>query len=835
MADSKHDPSDSAFDMTSLRELLRGDKALLQEVRKQSTTQLRSGVTARMTSDITGNPEAASRFNRFKSEEERALLKISDEPFFARVDTSVTTGSAASEKLTFLVTTARMNCRVDSDEWQLISWTNPLSQRLLDKRLGDTEVYLSPRGRRTTYEVGPSSRYEGEIAPIATRVTVALPSGTAYILDEQEFFSRDIVVPPAAPLPRAYEPTPAFGLGDIIVTADEPQRAAMLLPFADSVLIEGPPGSGKTSIGIMRIACLVDQQWEELELRKGVDKPFHEYQWMRVLVFTEEMVEYLKQLVASIGVERVPVQTTKKFMQEICRTAGTLSGRELVDLPSASAVKGQRETLAAYWAGFRVHLAHVWEEQRESMTAALHRIDPRGAEIIKILAEWVTRVQTVELHGNRLSLPVRLSGPLDRWARSLRDAVPELSEVPSMPTASMSRAQAKARVGERAQVVEENERIRQLRQATEISIKEAEKLVRSFVQSAVDREKIVNRMFGLSEFAEVLKAAHASGMQPDRVDAGERQWKRQYDEVVNPGYSEYDLAVATWLGNQILLVPDQGQKPFIGGTLPRLTHLVVDEVQDLSPCHIATLKSLMDEEGTMTVVGDLRQNLHPSGGLVRWEELQLDHLKLCRFGINYRQTRELGEFVQHLHQSLLNTPAGWDTSSVLTGPLARLGRTRSWRTAASAVADEIRHWRSITPKATVAVLYDAELEPRELEQLQDRLASALQDQILTVHAVNPAARGSQLRESDCVLIASVRQTKGLEFDAVIVVDLRDDWAEASSVVDPRVRNGLYVAASRARNGLTLCMRVIPDWMESISAAGAIERVQWAVAATDSEE
>ncbi len=95
----------------------------------------------------------------------------------------------------------------------------------------------------------------------------------------------------------------------------------MLLPFGDSVLIEGPPGSGKTSIGIMRIACLVDQQWAELGLQKGVDKPFHEYQWMRVLVFTEEMVEYLKQLVASIGVERVPVQTTKKFMQEICRTA----------------------------------------------------------------------------------------------------------------------------------------------------------------------------------------------------------------------------------------------------------------------------------------------------------------------------------------------------------------------------------------------------------------------------------------------------------------------------------------------------------------------------------
>ncbi len=461
------------------------------------------------------------------------------------------------------------------------------------------------------------------------------------------------------------------------------------------------------------------------------------------------------------------------------------------------------------------------------------KCDARCSEVIKILIDWVARVQSAELRENALSSSVRLSSPLDRWTRSIRATVPEVSEVPPMPSPSMGRTQAEIRVRERASIIAENERTRELRQATERAIKEVEKLVRAFIHSAVDREKIVRAMFESPQFTSVLAAARASGMPQERVEAGERQWKRQY-EASNPGFSEYDLAVATWLGNQILLVPDVGERPLVGGTLPRLTHLVVDEVQDLSPCHIATLQSLIDTRGNMTVVGDLRQNLHPSGGLLRWEDLHLDHLKRVGFGINYRQTQELGEFVQRIHQALFSSPAGWKTSSVLTGPLPRLGRTRSWRSAASAVADEIRHWRSVMPKATVAVLYDTDLDPRDLEQLQERLANALQDQILTVHAVNPAARGSQLRESDCVLIASVKQTKGLEFDAVIIVDLRDDWAESSEAVDPRVRNGLYVAASRARNGLTMCMRVVPEWMDSIATSGFVERVEWAIAAADSE-
>src|SRR5690606_33739504 len=92
-----------------------------------------------------------------------------------------------------------------------------------------------------------------------------------------------------------------------------------------------------------------------------------------------------------------------------------------------------------------------------------------------------------------------------------------------------------------------------------------------------------------------------------------------------PAYSELDLAAAAWLGSRVLLSTRTGRqhKPWVGGRMDRLTHVVVDEVQDLSPSHIAVLASQLEDGGTMTLVGDIHQNLNPHAGLGRWEDIQL--------------------------------------------------------------------------------------------------------------------------------------------------------------------------------------------------------------------
>jgi hypothetical protein len=356
-------------------------------------------------------------------------------------------------------------------------------------------------------------------------------------------------------------------------------------------------------------------------------------------------------------------------------------------------------------------------------------------------------------------------------------------------------------------------------------VKAARKLVEAAVRAAFDRVRITRLMFGLPEYAALLDAARQDGLRPKAVDAGDRLWRAQYAKD-KPSYSEFDLAVSAWLGSRVLLSSSDRETPWIGGKRERFTHIVVDEAQDLSPCHIVTIASQLAPKGTMTLVGDLHQNLNPLAGLRRWEDARVRDVAKSVFGINYRQTRELGEFLKDLHRGLFGEVPGWAASDKTTGALPRVGTIRSLKDLSRAVAAEARRWRDEIPNATVAVLYDGKMEPKRRQWLRRQLEEALSDTLTTVDAVSPASGESPLRRTDRVVIASVKQTKGLEFDAVVFIETKPRWSRPAIEVEVRARKGLYVAASRARAGLSLCMVNLPSCVEEVMENGRCERAEW---------
>lgn len=297
-----------------------------------------------------------------------------------------------------------------------------------------------------------------------------------------------------------------------------------------------------------------------------------------------------------------------------------------------------------------------------------------------------------------------------------------------------------------------------------------------------------------------------------------------------PAYSELDLAMTAWLGAPLLLSTNERRRPWIGSRLERLTHIVVDEAQDLSPSHIAVLASQLVGDGTMTLVGDLHQNLNPHAGLRRWEEARLADPMRSVFGVNHRQTRQLGEFLAALHEQLFSEGCPWKPSDRTVGPLPRAGIARSWSHLARAIATEARYWRNEIQGdtgATIAVLYDGRIQPRRLRWLRHELELSLSDQLIPVEVAITAAGGEPLRRTDRVVIASVRQTKGLEFDAVVIVEPRPRWSKPLEEIDVRVRNGFYVAAGRARAGFSMCMRNLPACVGAMADRGLCRYIKWA--------
>lgn len=762
-------------------------------------------------SDITGNPSTGKQQAERRREVHRGLEVLNRDLFFARVEARVTNRLSKDEPLCLLVTKAREVGMVvaEDDTWAVVPWTNPLSC-LVDRPPGAEQQFQVPRRQPVKYVVEAVGRFDA-VAPKLSGMQYTLEAGEFFLASEDDLAQPEVTVTEAPP-PLEYEAAEVIGLGDIIATADGRQRAAMHLPFESNILIEGPPGSGKTSIGLMRVACLLDQQWEALDLDRQSDRPFHEPSSMRVLVFNEEMVEYLRTLVQSTGVQGARVQTTRSFTLEICRATKTLSGRPASDKRSVVALKSQRLALDAYWSGFISHLRSSAERELAALKKKLEALGDDGAAVHQITEDWVGRVLDASPKEKAGPRATNIADQLARWRSDLDRSVPEIEKLPSTPGRARDRVQAA------------NDEARARRSAVDRLLRDVKTLVGDFLAQMMDRASITEAMFATDEFRSLCEAASTSGVPEATIERGLRWWRKQY-KGPEPVYSEYDAVAAAWLGVQTMLVTGS-DRPLVGGSINRLTHVVVDEAQDLSPAHLALIAKLLHPKGSLTILGDVRQNLNTSGGIRRWDELGIS-VDRRAFEVNYRQSFELGRFVYELHRYMYLEEPVWTPSQRWHGPLPRIARAETWNKVADLSASECRRAKELVPGCTVAVLYDKKLPAKQLEELRDALDESLADLLPNVQLVNPRSRGAQLRDTDAIVIASVQQTKGLEFDAVIFVDPQAQWSGEMSDLPLRLRNGLYVGASRSRQYLSVLLGVLPQSLRDLATAGKCEFIKTA--------
>lgn len=793
-----------------IRRNVRVDKDRALEAIEKAEEERVSGRRFDFRPDMTGEPNAAAAHRAYHRDQLRGLEAVCRAPFYYRVDTTRTMRGEI-EPIQLLLSKARdTGGVVEGDGWMIVSWTAPIANLIQDKGPGETVEFTLRT--TTTYKVAESSRYE-TLLPQLVNAQFSLWTGRAAVASEADLEAMLAKAPLLTELPaKEYTTKPTFGLSDIIVLVDEPQRAAMALPFGKSVVIEGPPGSGKTSIGIMRIAVLYDQQWDALGLKRDRDAPFHDYRTMRVLVYNDEMVEYLRGLAQSIGVEQAQVETTEDFFRRVCRATKLLSGTQRRDRPSLSILKGRREALHAYFAGFRSHVQQDWRSHEQDLRKRLSDLDPAFLVFADRVSRWVARIATAKAVDGRIVGSVGI-------ADDLTDAMEDVRS---------GRASTRREVLQGGRPAGDRELQRSDPATHERRLKEAQQLVEAAIRAACGRRGITREMFGQPEYAAMLEDLRQEGV-PDRtIKDGDRLWRKQYEGEL-PAYSELDLAMTAWLGAPLLLSANKTRQPWIGSRLEQLTHIVVDEAQDLSPSHMTVLASQLARDGTMTLVGDIHQNLNPHAGLQRWEDARLADAVMSTFGVNHRQTRQLGGFLVGLHAELFHEECPWKPSPRAIGPVPRAGTARSWRELIQAIATEARYWRDAIPGstgATVAVLYDGRIETKRLRWLQRQLEASLSDQLVPVEVALPRAGGEPLRRTDRVMIASVRQAKGLEFDAVVFVEPRPRWSKVLGEIDVRVRNGLYVAAGRPRAGLSMCMSNLPSCIDALARTGLCDIVNW---------
>ncbi len=234
------------------------------------------------------------------------------------------------------------------------------------------------------------------------------------------------------------------------------------------------------------------------------------------------------------------------------------------------------------------------------------------------------------------------------------------------------------------------------------------------------------------------------------------------------------LSEEVWSRHDLPLLDEA--EHLINGSPRRYAHIVVDEVQDLSPMQLRSI-ARRSSTGSLTVVGDLSQS---TGAWAResWSEV-IEHLpsKLAHQVVNlrygYRIPQQIFDYAAPLHR--VAAPQAVAPEAVREGPQRPLIHRAD-------VADRAGR------VATMAAVHAA--EGRFVG-----IICAPAQRAVVVEAL--AANGSSWSSADrgelgrSINLVSPQEAKGLEFDAVIVVE-----PEAIVASDPRGLRLLYVALTR---------------------------------------
>ncbi len=220
----------------------------------------------------------------------------------------------------------------------------------------------------------------------------------------------------------------------------------------------------------------------------------------------------------------------------------------------------------------------------------------------------------------------------------------------------------------------------------------------------------------------------------------------------------------------------------------RYRHIVVDEVQDLSPLEVRVLMDCLDQRRSMTLAGDTQQHVLQEAGFTNWEEF-FGHLGVKGTSVNtlnvaYRSTRPIVEFSRRV----LGELAEDDEPEVSRdGAEVELFTFQDHGECIAFLADALRTVADSEPEANVALLGRT---PETADLYWQGLSRADLPRLERI-------RDQEFSFEPGFEVTDVVQAKGLEFDYVVLLDVSEtSWPRTDAG-----RRLLHVGATRAAHQL----------------------------------
>jgi DNA helicase IV len=643
-------------------------------------TEMRTAASAVVDAGVDG--WASERLGAARAERLRALAADPGvPPFFGRTDTQPSDHGAESFHI------GRRHVRDAAGDPIVIDWRAPMSRPFYQASAADPQGLA--RRRRFGFSAGELTGYEDEVLAAGDE-----GSGT--------FLREEIERPRSGPM------------RDIVATIQPDQDDIVRAPLAESICVQGAPGTGKTAVGLHRAAYLLYTHGGQLG-RTGV----------LVVGPNRAFLRYIEQVLPTLG--EVDVEQT---------TVADLTARVPIraeEPPEVAVLKGD------------VRMAEV-------LRRALWGEIRKPADSLQ-----------VPLAGRRYRVPVeRLKRYVDDLRRRSR-----ADDDQQLLHYAAGRERLMMLLAEDAR-----------RQKEETGGSPGDAETRRAARSAEVRA-FCDEVWPARDAAGLLCALWS---EPDRLARAARGVLDDDEQaLLRWAVPPRSVRTAPWTAADAVLADE------LAGLLERTAgygHVVLDEAQDLSPMQCRAVARRL-AAGSLTVLGDLAQATSPWSPS-DWRATLAD---LGRPGTVVRPLtrgyRVPGEVLDFANQLLpLIAPALPAATAVRADPGAlRVGAVTAFAGPLAEVVGEL----STSPGSIGIVCAD--------EAVADIAG------ILTSAGLPAAVLSDDGDDVARVAVVPAALAKGLEFDAVVVVD-----PAAIVAAEPRGLHRLYVVLTRAVSTLVVLHR-----------------------------
>jgi DNA helicase II / ATP-dependent DNA helicase PcrA len=552
------------------------------------------------------------------------------------------------------------------------------------------------------------------------------------------------------------------------ITALIDPRQFELITRADSglVVIQGGAGSGKTTIGLHRLAYLAYQD----QRRFRPDR-------MLVVVFNDALARYIAQVLPALGVQGVAIRTYQDWASRLRALHVPETPHRYADDTPGDVTRLKKHPLML--AAIEAHVRGL-EERIEQQIAKLAAV-PGNDSLEALWTTWQKsrgRPVAHRLYGfeARLSdlaqrLPTDARVGLERAVKlGLREAKDVISHWADLLT---DRARLAALFTERA--------------PGQFSAGDLNR-VHAWCTAAVTRL--------LSEIEEARDSHSAPAPTREKRAKRERPAERGSDfdpiegidgRAVEEG-ARFDREDDTLL----LRLQQRLVGPLLRGNKAKealvYEHVLIDEAQDLSPVELAVVLDTVSKGQSLTLAGDAAQRLHLDNGFVDFPtllgDLGLSHVEVEPLRVSYRSTRQIVDFARAVLGPLApEEPAVAPRSGASVEAFTFEGSGE----AVAFLAENLRQLMQAEPRASVALI------ARYPEQADVYYNGLVKAEI--AHLRRIAEQDFPFKPG--IDVTDVRQTKGLEFDYVVLLEV----TASSYPSDDEARHLLHIAATRAAHQL----------------------------------